>query len=120
MRPATAFACAWKMPFTEVALSPTVTVTAVGFLSPLVALMPTPACAMPEMRRENARGERHFALRVFRSGVARSTREGDASVESVVHRHEEFVQWPESLAPTAAREHSDRREASQPHAPEFL
>jgi hypothetical protein len=35
------------MPLTEVLTSPTITVTAVGFLSPAVALIPMPADAMP-------------------------------------------------------------------------
>lgn len=43
----TFFACCWKMPLTEVLTSPTITVTAVGFLSPAVALIPMPADAMP-------------------------------------------------------------------------
>ena len=46
-RLATVFACCWKIPLTDVALSPTVMTAAVGFLS-ATPLMPTPACARPE------------------------------------------------------------------------
>lgn len=53
---ATVFACCWKMPFTTVAASPTVTVIARLFLSPLVAWMPTPACAMPAGKKRTREG----------------------------------------------------------------
>ena len=53
-RLATVFACCWKIPLTDVDLSPTVMTAAVGFLS-ATPLMPTPACARPETGKTEAR-----------------------------------------------------------------
>lgn len=66
-RLATVFACCWKIPLTDVALSPTVMTAAVGFLS-ATPLMPTPACARPDGKNGSAVSfcAIGFALRVFR------------------------------------------------------
>ena len=63
------------MPFTTVAASPTVTVIARLFLSPLVAWMPTPACAMPAGKKRTTGTKRAGELGFFAMPM-RSTRDG--------------------------------------------